>query len=358
MPVLRKNKPSGFTIINNTAINDSTLSGKALGYLVRLASKPENWNFSVRGLAAEYSDGRESIQNALNELEDHGYLMRKQIVDNGKFVDTEYIFDDEPMPEAIELAKAKRAKKEEKKAAKSPKKKTSVADFQPPVKNAPKSEPLENSADTHFSPCTGNPYTVGSVVGKPDTEKPDTGKPDTENPYSNIINKDKINNTNNLSYQSDILHSEDENSDKIDRIDDEIVGNEVYETYKEIVKENIEYDYFVSAYEEPNIRNRPNGSLEELNEVVDIMTDTICCSAPTIRVGKESKPTDVVKARFLKLGSEEIRYLFDCLSKNSTKMHNPKAYIITALYNASLTNNISVNADVRYDFTKTVETVI
>lgn len=353
MPRLRKNKPSGFTIINNTAINDPNLSGKALGYLVRLASKPENWNFSVRGLAAEYSDGRESIQNALNELEDHGYLMRKQIVENGKFIDIEYIFDDEPMPEAIELAKAKRAKKEEKKAGKSSKKKTSVAGNQPPVKNAPELEPLENSADTHFSPCTGNPYTVGSVVGFPDTEKPDTEKPDTGNPYGNIINNNKINNNNNLSYQSDIVHSNKGNSDKIDRID-ETVDSEVYETYKEIIKENIDYDYFVSAYKEPDIKNRPNGSLDELNEVVDIMTDTICCSAPTIRVGKENKPTEVVKARFLKLGSEEINYLFDCLSQNSTKIHNPKAYIITSLYNTSLTNNISVNADVRHDFAKTV----
>ena len=72
MPVLRKNKKSGFTIINNIAVNDPKLSGKALGYLVRLASKPDDWDFSINGLASEYADGRDCIQSALQELEDNG----------------------------------------------------------------------------------------------------------------------------------------------------------------------------------------------------------------------------------------------------------------------------------------------
>ena len=119
--------------------------------------------------------------------------------------------------------------------------------------------------------------------------------------------------------------------------------------YREIIKENIEYDWFLSAYQEKKPANRPHGSANELNEVVEIITDVVSSSAPTVRVGKEDKPIEVVRSEFLKLRQEDIQFLFDSLDKNTTKIHNPKAYIITALYNAPITKNISISADVRSD---------
>ena len=75
MPVLRKNKKSGFTIINNIAVNDPRLSGKALGYLVRLASKPDDWETNYSNYYRKIRDRYESISgsSAPTFIENHYY---------------------------------------------------------------------------------------------------------------------------------------------------------------------------------------------------------------------------------------------------------------------------------------------
>ncbi|MBR1421909.1 MAG: hypothetical protein IJ571_00505 [Ruminococcus sp.] len=341
MPRLRKKKPSGFTIISNQIFNDKNLDLAARGLICTMLSKPDSWNFTIRGLASELKEGKYKIEVTLNLLAKYGYLMRNQIIEQGKFVDMEYIINDEPMPEAIEAYKNKEAQKARKKEEKS--QSTDQA------KEFVEEEALKNDVDTHFSPCPKNRDTVKNDLSPcPNFQDPEIWDPENRDGIKEL--KKKINNTNNLSYQSDIVHSGKEKIDKIDRIEKQATNYEDYDTYKEIIKENIEYDYFASAYREPDIRNRPEGSIRELDEIVEIMTETVCSSAPNIRVGKENKPSEVVRSRFLKINDQDILYLFECLAKQTKKIHNPKAYIITSLYNTPLTKELGTSAAFRHDF--------
>ena len=100
------------------------------------------------------------------------------------------------------------------------------------------------------------------------------------------------------------------------------------EIYRSIIKENIDYD--IIRFD----RKTPQDILEE---IVELMVDVVCSAAPYIRVLREDKPTEVVKSQFLKLNSEHIRFVMDCLEENTTKIKNMRQYLISTLYNAPLT---------------------
>lgn len=61
------------------------------------------------------------------------------------------------------------------------------------------------------------------------------------------------------------------------------------------------------------------------------------CSTGSIRIHGQEMPAEVVKSRMLKLTSEHIQYVFDCLARTTSKIGNIKAYLLTALYNAPAT---------------------
>ena len=100
------------------------------------------------------------------------------------------------------------------------------------------------------------------------------------------------------------------------------------EIYRSIIKENIDYDIILFDRKI---------SQDILEEIVELMVDVVCSAAPYIRVLREDKPTEVVKSQFLKLNSEHIRFVMDCLEENTTKIKNMRQYLISTLYNAPLT---------------------
>lgn len=77
---------------------------------------------------------------------------------------------------------------------------------------------------------------------------------------------------------------------------------------------------------------------EILREIVEVILETMCSSCKTIRIAKEDKPREVVHSRFMKLEAEHIRYVLEVL-ENSSNIRNMKQYILTTLYNASMTIN-------------------
>lgn len=85
-------KEQNFTIISNDIFKDTRLSFKAKGLLTTMLSCPPNWNYTIEGLSKISKDGKASIRSALAELEEFGYLERKQLRDEkGSFTDLEYI---------------------------------------------------------------------------------------------------------------------------------------------------------------------------------------------------------------------------------------------------------------------------
>ncbi len=91
------NKTQGFTVINNSILKDKSISLKARGLMATLLSLPDGWEFSVRGLAAILSDGRDAISAACKELESKGYLQRIQSKNSaGKWAGYDWILNDSP----------------------------------------------------------------------------------------------------------------------------------------------------------------------------------------------------------------------------------------------------------------------
>ena len=108
--------------------------------------------------------------------------------------------------------------------------------------------------------------------------------------------------------------------------------------YLELIHENIEYPYLIKEYQQ-----------DELDELVEIMVDTVCSQRVVIRIAGDDKPKEVVKGRLLELDYEHIRYVLDCLHNNSSKIRNVKQYLLTVLYNAPLTINNYYQQMVNHD---------
>lgn len=80
------------------------------------------------------------------------------------------------------------------------------------------------------------------------------------------------------------------------------------------------------------------------------MVDVVCSSKPTIRANGEEMPKEAVKSAFLKLEYNHIIYVLDSLKKNTSDMRNPRAYLITTLYNALNTIGSYYQAQVNHDW--------
>ena len=110
--------------------------------------------------------------------------------------------------------------------------------------------------------------------------------------------------------------------------------------YREILKENIEYDHLCE---------RVGYDRDMLDEMLEILVDTVCSTRKQIRIGGQDYPNEVVKSRFLKLDSSHIEYVLDSLHQNTTKVRNIRAYLLTALYNAPTTISSYYTALVNHD---------
>ena len=178
------------------------------------------------------------------------------------------------------------------------------------------------------------PQPVSPHRENPDVDNPDMDNPHMENPHgenpaqlntNQVINNQRNNSLN--KYQSI-------NLDGMDRMDER-------SEYEEIIKENLDYDILCQD---------PKFDKDRFREIMDIMLDAVCSTAPTIRINGEDMPQQVVKSRFLKLNSSHIEYVLEAMNKNPSDIRNIRAYLLTALYNASLTIDNYYSALVNHDF--------
>lgn len=113
-----------------------------------------------------------------------------------------------------------------------------------------------------------------------------------------------------------------------------------YQTYEEYFKQQLDVDVLLHDYPYYG---------DEILEFIDILVEVCCSERPTIRIGKEEKPTAIVKSRFMKLNSEHIRYVMDRIHENTTDVRNIKQYLLTTLYNAPMTISSYYTAKVNHD---------
>ena len=88
----------GFTLLPNSTLRDNRLSLKTRALLAIMVSLPEDWDYTVSGLASICDVGKDAVRTSLQELEDCGYLTRIQRhSENGHFSQNEYMVTDTPL---------------------------------------------------------------------------------------------------------------------------------------------------------------------------------------------------------------------------------------------------------------------
>ena len=297
MAVFRVEKTKDFTVMSNHHLRNVSLSLKAKGLLSLMLSLPDNWDYTTKGLAHICKDGVDSISSAIKELEKQGYLTRRRLRDyHGRLGDIEYVIHEKPvLPDGHDTVL-------------------------PPKRENPRQV---------------NPRQVKPVLGKPEQEKPAqlNIQPAQLNIQESITEKSitDISNTHQSIYPASGRTPGDNvemDRDRIDRID----------TYREIIKENIEFEALVHRY-----------GYERVDELVELMLQTVLSQRPYIRIAGDDYPREVVKSRFLKVNFSHVEYVFDCLDNNTTKVRNIKSYLLAALYNAPTTMDSYYRAEVNHD---------
>ena len=115
---------------------------------------------------------------------------------------------------------------------------------------------------------------------------------------------------------------------------------EEMQSYRDLVLENIEYDHLCREF---------STYREDLDEIVELIVETVCARRKTTRIAGADFPHEVVRSRFLKLDSSHIEFVMECLHNNTTEIRNMKQYLLTVLFNAPTTMNNHYTAQVNHD---------
>ncbi|MFR8465856.1 MAG: DUF6017 domain-containing protein [Eisenbergiella tayi] len=299
MAVFRVEKNRGYTVMSNHHLRNKDLSLKAKGLLSQMLSLPEDWDFTLKGLSLINRESIDAIRTAVWELEKAGYITRQQNRDGkGKMADMIYTIYEHPQ--------------------------------------------LRPDAEEEEQPGSEN-----SVLENPTSDNPTSENPVSGNPMQ--LNKDKQTKdpltTDGLTTDSIPILSPPSPLGKTAAAPPERKGTgaksqSAVEVYREIIMDNIEYSHLVQ-----NTRL----DRELLDEIVDLLVETVCSARTTIRIAGDDYPAELVKSKLMKLNSAHIEFVFDCISKNTTEIRNIKKYLLAVLFNAPSTINGYYTALVAHD---------
>ena len=286
MAVFRIERTRDYTVMSNHHLRDKALSLKSKGLLSMMLSLPEDWNYTTRGLAKICKEGVDAIGGALRELEAAGYIVRHQLRDRqGRISDTEYVIYEQPQPKA---------------------------------------------------PDTPQPDTAS-----PDTENPYLADPDTEKPAELNIEKSRTQKSNTQGSSTDSIPFRGTAAARPpERKGRDAMSMEEMQDYRELILENIEYDHLCREFETYR---------EALDEIVELIVETVCARRKTTRIAGADFPHEVVRSRFLKLDSSHIEFVMESLHNNTTEIRNMKQYLLTVLFNAPTTMSNHYTAQVNHD---------
>lgn len=298
MAVFRVEKTRDYTVMANHHLRNTELSLKAKGLLSLMLSLPENWDYTTKGLSLICKDGIDSINSTVKELEAHGYITRRRIRnEKGQLTTTEYtIFE---QPQSLDTADV------------------------PPKRENPI---LDN-------PVLGNPTLENPILEKPKQGEPVLGNPHQLN--TNISNTDLLNTDILNPHQSNPYPSSAESKRKMGY---DTIGCDSVKEVRELVLENIEYEYI-----------KHNHDREQLDEIIELMVETLCSTKEVINVSGDDYPAQLVKEKLLRINSLHIDYVFECLRKTTTYIRNIKRYLLTTLFNAPSTIGSYYSALVNHD---------
>ena len=285
MAVFRIEKTRDYTVMSNHHLRDMSLSLKAKGLLSLMLSLPENWDYTMKGLSRICKDGIDSISGGIRELEEHGYLIR----------------------ERVRGANGQ------------------LGSIEYTILEQPKEPTPAQEKPIRENPVQANPTLVTPVQEEPAQ-----------------LNKDR---SSNEPLRTDLSSTEISNPIPSNpptpagaRMGMDRMG--ARESYRELILENIEYDFW---------KNSDRVDHEILDEITELIVDTVCSARKVIRIAGDDYPAEVVKSRFMKLDSSHVQYVMDCMKDNTTYVRNIKKYLLAALYNAPTTINSYYSSLVQHD---------
>ena len=311
MAVFRVERNTGYTVMSNHHLRNKELSLKAKGLLSQMLSLPEDWDYTLAGLSHINREKIDAIREAVKELEKAGYIVRSRERDEkGRLRGADYVIYEQPQPREPEAA-------------------TSVG--QPPILDLPALEnpTLENPTlekPTQEKPTLENPMQLNKDIQKTDLPKKEKSNTDLSSTDSIPIHS-----LNPLPYDGEAATPPERKRKE---------ATDAYSVYEEIIKDNIEYDHFVRYGQVDKDR---------LDEIVSIILETVCSKRKTIRIAGDDYPAELVKAKFMKLNSSHIEFVFDCMKENTTKIRNIKQYLKAVLFNAPNTIDSYYTALVAHD---------
>ena len=281
-------KPTDYTIMSNHHLRNKNLSLKAKGLQSLMLSLPEDWDYTLKGLAAICGDGVDSISSALKELEKAGYVIRNRIRnERGQLTGTEYIIFQIPQKNADNCLKNENKPKRE-----------NPVQVEKEVQPKPKKPKQENPVQV-TSPKLDFP-----ILDKPKQAEPVQEK----QPQLNI---QELNTKKSITYP---INQSVKNKYEIDEI-------------REYIKCNIDYKRLCKNYEK-----------YQIDGIVDIMTE-VYMTDDTVTISRQDISAKYVQGIFDRIDYDHIEYVLNSLNETSKthKIRNYKKYMLAALYNAPMT---------------------
>ena len=279
MAVFRVERNTGYTVMSNHHLRNKELSLKAKGLLSQMLSLPEDWDYTLKGLSLINREKIDAIREAIKELERAGYIVRSRERDEkGRLRGADYVIFEQPQPPTPDL------------------------------------------------PTLENP-----TLDNPTQEKPTQLNKDRSSKEKSITDGS---NTDSIPFRDCAADCLPERKGR------DVMSLTEIESYRELIQENIGYEYLCQQYETYR---------EDLDEIVELTVETVCAKRKTTRIAGSDFPHEIVRSRFLKLDNSHIEFVMDCLQKNTTEIRNMKQYLLTVLFNAPTTISNHYTSQVNHD---------
>ena len=269
MAVFRVERNTGYTVMSNHHLRNKELSLKAKGLLSQMLSLPEDWDYTLAGLSHINREKIDAIREAVKELEKAGYIVRSRERDEkGRLRGADYVIYEQPQPKEPEAA---------------------TSSEQPPTSDLPT---LEN-------PTLDNPTLEKPTLEKPTLENPTQLNKDISSKEQSITD---LSSTHSIPFHSlnPLPYGEDEAAQPPERKGTGAKSQSAIEIYREIIMDNIEYEHLC--------QHAKGIDRETLDEIVDLLVETVCSARKTIRIAGDDYPAELVKSKFMKLDSSHIEF--------------------------------------------------
>lgn len=318
----RVKKVDNYTMISSKLLRNKEIKNKLLGFLLKVLSLPNYWNFSMSGLVAICKEGKTAIHNAVGKLIDMGYLVRTQLLPNESvhnFFEYVYSFFDKPVS------------KEEADEIKAETRRKAIT-----IREGGRAKTAVSS--------TGEKQEVENLYL--DSQPADSLPPENQGQYNT---KDKIQKNQLRSDKSSIIPSlakrqffNNSAVEKSDKRMTERYNQEEVDTYTELVKQNIDY-WQLGDWLTVDGRD----GYKEADNIVGFIVDEICSPLPYATLRGQSFPRSVIRSQMMKADINMVESVLEKMAKVDN-IKDFRKYFISSLYNEVLTYHFNDGCESRW----------